>query len=275
MNSVLYASFVYGCFIGILSYSYTLSRKSTKITNYTLSSFYIFAYPLSYYSYKILRNNPYPNILIISIAIGFINVLLYKLLNYLYKKTDADFLLSYILFSFTLLVVITANSMASWLRNQLDVYVGFLMKEADFRFFRIPGVFIVSLLLTTLMLSVDRILLQRKSKLNPNIIWFYTGMLSSLVGGLAPFWFQSTASVYTLFPLFCAMLAGATFFHDLKPSFSFVGGFISGFLEIIIVVLAQQYGDVSYSEFRILIPFVFLLIASFRYLRVRTHSEST
>ncbi len=275
MNRVIYASFVYGCFIGVLSYCYTLTRKRTKIKNYTLSSLYIFAYPLSYYSYKILENNPYQNILIISLLIGFINILLYKLLNYLNNKKGSEFLLSYIVFSITLLIVITANHTASWLRNQLDMYGGFLMKEADFTFFGIPGVFIVSILLTTLMLSVDRVLIQRKTDLNPNIIWFYTGLLSSLVGGLAPFWFQTIASVYTLFPLFCAMLAGATFFHDFKPSFSFVGGFIGGFLEIIIVVLAQQFGDVSYGEFRFLIPFLFLLLASFRYIRVRTHSEST
>ena len=270
MNSVIYASFVYGCFIGVLSYCYTLTRKRTKITNYTHSSIYIFAYPLSYYSYKILRTNPYPNILIISLLIGFINILLYKLLNYLNNKTGAEFLLSYIVFSITLLIVIIANYSAFWLRNRLDVYGGFLMKEADFVLFGIPGVFIVAFLLTILILSVDRVFIQRKTDLNPNITWFYTGLLSSLVGGLAPFWFQTTASVYTLFPLFCAMLAGATFFHDYKPSFSFFGGFIAGFLEIVIVVLAQMFGDISYSEFRFLIPFVFLLVASFRYLRVHT-----
>ncbi len=270
MNRVIYACFVYGCFIGVLSYCYTLTRKRTKIKNYTLSSLYVFAYPLSYYSYKILGNNPYQNILIISLLIGFINILLYKLLNYINNKKGAEFLVSYIMFSITLLVVITARFTASWLRNQLDVYGGILMKEADFMFYDMPGVFIVLLLLTILMLSVDRFLIQRNTDLNPNIIWFYTGMLSSLVGGLAPFWFQTAASVYTLFQLFCAMLAGATFFHDFKPSFSFFGGFISGFLEIVIVVLAQQYGDVSYGEFRFLIPFVFLLLASFRYIRVHT-----
>lgn len=273
MDSVIYAPFVYGCFIGILSYCYTLSRKRTKIANYTLSSLYIFAYPLSYYSYKILRNNPYPNILIISLIIGFINIILYKLLNHINNKTDAEFLLSYIIFSITLLIVLTTTNMTSWLRNQLELYSGFLMKEADFRFYGVPGVFIVSLLLTSLVLSVDRVLIQRKTDLNPSMIWFYTGLLSSLVGGLAPFWFQSTASVYTLFSLFCAMLAGATFFHEFKPSFSFIGGFMAGFFEIVVVVLVQKFGDVSYGEFRFLIPFVFLLIASFRYLRV--HSTLT
>jgi hypothetical protein len=268
MNNVIIASIVYGCFIGVLSYCYTLTRKRTKITNYTLSSLYIFAYPLSYYSYKIIQNNPYQNILIISLIIGFINIILYKLLNYLNNKTDADFLLSYILFSITLLIVITTKYTSTWLRNQLEFYSGFLIKEADFRFLGVPGVFISSLLLTALLLSVDRVLIQRKTDLNPSLIWFYTGVLSSLVGGLAPFWFQSTPSVYSLFSLFCAMLAGSIFFHEFLPSFSFIGGFMAGFLEIVIVVLAQEVGDVSYGEFRFLIPFVFLLIASFRYLQV-------
>lgn len=273
MKSIILASLIYGSFISVLSYCFSLGVKNTKISNFALGSHFNLSYFISYYLYKITKINPYLNLLTVAFIIGIINYSLYRVTLF-GNKTHENKITSYIVIFFYMYLIITFGpKLLIWVREYFDLryIMSILMKECDFRLFDLPGVLYLSLLLVIAIYFFDRIWVNQRESINPSLIWFLSGFMTGLVGGLAPFWFLSSMSLSGHIVVL-SMLGGSYLFYKKDPSFSLIGGFIVGFGDILIAVLMMEVFEVRSGEFRALISGSILTIILLT--RILSHGNS-
>ena len=84
------------------------------------------------------------------------------------------------------------------------------------------------------------------------IIWFVSGGVAGIAGGLFPMWFQSVPFVrpIILYPIIAGCLLGGM----INIRGAIAGGFIMGVSELMLTYLAQKYINAGLGEFSSLIP---------------------
>jgi len=157
----------------------------------------------------------------------------------------------------------------------------FILREVDFSFMDLPGVLIVSTLLSIfLVVGLHLLLTQTKFGIsmratveNPElakimginteliiaISWFITGALAGLAGSLLPLWIQGSplTGFYLLISVFAASILGG-----IRSIYgAILGAFIVGFTEVFgTVALARLVGSPAIAAYRLLIPLTIMAV---------------
>lgn len=248
---------IWGALISILSYSYCLGLMKTKTSNYALGAFYILAYYTSYYLYRFTEIFPYLTIWFVAVLFGVSNFALYQFLKY---KINEDHQKSHLILTVTFLLIAAGGVFFGWIRDRWFKYsMTFLMKDGDFKLFNAPGVMYVSLVFVLIVILMDRKWIQQSNP-KDSWIWFSSGALTGIAGGLAPLWFMGSFGLQPLFVL-VSMMAG-TAIASKKCMWSLLGGFVVGYVDVAMTMFAQETYGVRAGEYRFLIS-GFILIGTY------------
>jgi branched-chain amino acid transport system permease protein len=155
----------------------------------------------------------------------------------------------------------------------------FMLKDWDFSIGDFPGIFIVSIGLTTVSVVLLHYMLTRTkigvamrataedpelaSVLGINInqiqifSWFLTGGLACVAGAMIPLWFQATTTSGSA--IITSIMAGSLLGGFESVYGAVVGGFLVGLSEVMLTTWAQQIIGVWVGEYRPLVPMIFLV----------------
>jgi branched-subunit amino acid ABC-type transport system permease component len=93
-----------------------------------------------------------------------------------------------------------------------------------------------------------------------NISWFIAGGLGGVAGAVLPYVFKGYPGRYSEM-LTVIVFASAAFAGMNSPKFGFLAGLVVGFLDIILLTLAQGSIGVWFGEFRQLFPLIILVVS--------------
>jgi branched-chain amino acid transport system permease protein len=264
----------------LLSLAFYLTYSTIDAPNFSISILFSIGAYQSFIIAKIMNLPVYLSIPL-SVTTGFlVNSIIYLLLIKPIVKRNTNKVLL-VLATIGLSIALTSMIQATAIRIR-DVYgiyaYVFLLKNHDFRLFGIPGVFIVSSIIVFLVSLVWRHVLQytiygacfRAILENKElaliqgvnierswlIVWGVSGSLACLSGAFIPFWYSFSAGNGTM--IINAVIA-ASFLGGLKnPRGFFIGGLISGVLEIMITFYGVEVLGMWFGDYRPLIPIVII-----------------
>jgi len=239
-----------------MSLGLTLTYITSKVPNFAHSSFVTIGAYVSLAIASVLGMNPYVGLPFAFLIGGLASVAVYAFAMKPIAKRGGS-LVHLMMATLAAEVVFSGilNAFADYLRESFKVYSrAFTLRDLDFTFLDLPGVFVVSYLLCG-VLFVSLFLILTKTRFgvamratveNPplasvlgvntdlvyTVSWFISGGLAGVSGALLPFWIQTspnTADVYLL-SIFCASVLGGL------GSFAgaIAGGLVLGVGEILI-----------------------------------------
>jgi len=271
----------------LLSLAFYLTYSTIDAPNFSISLLFSIGAYQSFIIAKIMNLPVYLSVPL-GIATGFlVNSIIYLLLIKPILKRNTNKVLL-VLATIGLSIALTSLIKATAIRIR-DVYgIGayvFLLKQHDFRLFGIPGVFIVSSIIVFLVSLVWRHVLQytiygacfrailenqelaQVQGINIErswlIVWGVSGSLACLSGVFIPLWYTFSAGTG---PMIINAVITASFLGGIKNSRGFfIGGLISGVLEILITFYGVEKLGVWFGDYRPLIPIIIIvLVFSFR-----------
>ena len=272
------AALVYASELTLLSIGFTLTYLTAKVPNFAHGTYAGVGIYVSYTFAKIWGVSPYIGFPVAFIVGGIFSVAIYKLvIGVLQNLGGGAIVLTISTLAIQIFLTGLIQIYAYWLRDYFKTYaMAFLLKEFDFS---IPGIFVVSLGLTTssvillhYMLTSTKIGIAMRATaedpslasvlgINTNQIqlfsWFLTGGMACLAGAMIPLWFQST-------PMSGAMIITSIMAGSLLGGFenvygAVVGGALVGISEIMLTTWGQSIFGAWVGEWRPIIPMAFLV----------------
>jgi len=281
LPAIWVSSIIYACEIILLCIGFTLTYMTAKIPNFAHSTYAGFGIYTTFTITKVLGYSPYYAFPIAFLVGGIVSTIIYKVvIQVLTRMGGGGIELTITTLAISIILTATLNCYTYWLRDVFKKYtVGFILKNQDFEFLGMPGIFTVSLVLcisTVIILhymltntkigiamraTADDVQLASVMGINTNRVqlysWFLTGGLASLAGAMFPLWFMSgpgSAGGLTTSIMAASLLGGLNSMYG-----AIIGGFGIAFSEIIGTFLMQKYIGVWVGEYRPLIPMIILI----------------
>jgi branched-chain amino acid transport system permease protein len=281
LDPLLMAAIVYAMEITILSIGFTLTYLTAKIPNFAHGTYAGFGIYTVYTVSRVFNLSPYVGFPLAFIIGGLVSVLVYVVVIKVLTRMGGG---AIVLTIATLAIQIFLTSIlfiyAYWVRTVFGFYtVGFLLKEADFTLFDMPGILYVSVGICVVTVVALHYMLTRTKTgiamratsedtelasvlgIDINRIqiysWFLTGGLAALAGAMIPMWFASTPSSGGLMitSIMAASLLGG--FENIYGAI--IGGIGIGFSEIILTFWGQRAFGAWVGEYRPIIPMIVLV----------------
>ena len=279
---IVYSALTYGALITIMSLGFTLTYMTAKIPNFAHGTYAGFGIYVSFTLAKLYGYNPYWSIPI-SIMLGaFIGMILYMfVIRTMIKLFAGEIVLTISTIAIGLFMKATIDVYTFWVREKWGQYTyGFLLKQFDFKFFSIPGIFFVSnIVCLIVVLSLFYTLKRTKigvamraatedlnlasivginTHLVQTISWCLTGALACLAGSMIPFWFQSNPAAGDR--LLMATMAGSLLGGLDNIYGAVIGGFFVGCVEILFTSILMSWFGSWVGEYRPLVPLAIVIL---------------
>jgi branched-chain amino acid transport system permease protein len=280
------SAIVYACLISILSIGFTLTYMTAKIPNFAHGTYAGIGIYVVYTISKILGYSPYIGFPIAFVVGGIISVIIFKLIiSVLAKMGRGTIVITISTLAIQILLTAALYVYAYWLRSIYKTYaLGFLLKDADFKFGGYQGIFPVSVLICVVtvislhyMLTRTKVgIAMRATAESPELAsvlgintdriqmmsWFLTGGLACLAGAMLPLWFMSrpdTGSLIITSIMAGSMLGGLNTIYG-----AIIGGLGVGLSEILVTTWAQNIRingvrQLWVGEYRPLIPMIIMI----------------
>lgn len=275
------AAIVYACEITILSIGFTLTYLTAKIPNFAHGTYAGFGIYVTYTMTKIFGINPYLSFPLAFILGGSIGVVVYILvIGVLTRIGGGAIVLTISTLAIQIFLTAILYIYAYWIRDIYRTYtLQFILKEWDFEYLGMPGIFYVSLFivvgtvivlhhfLTKTRLGVSMRAVaedpELASVLGINVYrtqlysWFLTGALAALAGSMYPMWFQAMPGSGAL--IITSIMAGSLLGGMENVYGAIFGGFSVGLSEILLTKWLQGIFGIWVGEYRPLVPMFFLI----------------
>jgi len=275
------AAVVYAAEITLLSIGFTLTYLTAKIPNFAHGTYAGFGIYTVYTLSRIFKLSPYIGFPLAFLIGGAVSVLVYVVvIKVLSRMGGGAIVLTIATLAIQIFLTSALYVYAFWIRTVYKTYtVGFLLKEMDFRFMDMPGIFtvatsicIVTVILLHYMLTRTKTgVAMRATAEDPELSsvlgididriqiysWFLTGGLASLAGAMIPMWFSSsplTGSAMITSIMAASLLGG---FENVYGAI--IGGVAIGFSEILVTFWGQQIIGAWVGEYRPIIPMIVLV----------------
>lgn len=247
---------LYGNLLSMMSLGLTLTYITSKVPNFAHSSFVSIGAYVSLAVADVLDVNPYVALPFAFLVGGLASAAVYAFAMKPIAKRGGSLvhLMMATLAAETIFSGIV-NAFADYLQESFKIYSrAFTLRDLDFSFLDLPGVFIISYVLCAVLFVALFLILTRTrfgiamratvenpplaSVLGVNtdlvyvVSWFISGGLAGVSGALLPFWIQmgpSTSGTYLL-SIFCASVLGGL--GSLAGAIA--GGLVLGVGEILI-----------------------------------------
>ena len=275
------AALTYASELTLLSMGFTLTYLTAKVPNFAHGTYAGIGIYVSYTFSKILGFSPYLGFPLSFLVGGLISILIYLLvIGVLQRLGGGAIVLTISTLAIQIFLAGATNIYAFWLRAKYSTYAQmFLLKDADFTFIGFPGIFVVSVGLTSAcvlvlhyMLTKSRIgIAMRATAEDPELAsvlgininqiqifsWFLTGGMACLAGSMIPMWFMSTPTTGAamITPIMAGSLLGG--FENVYGAV--IGGFVVGVSEIMLTTWGSAILGSWVGEYRPLVPMFFLV----------------
>lgn len=275
------AALTYASELTLLSMGFTLTYLTAKVPNFAHGTYAGIGIYVSYTFSKILGFSPYLGFPLSFIIGGLISIIIYLLvIGVLQRLGGGAIVLTISTLAIQIFLAGATNIYAFWLRAKYSTYAQlFLLKDADFKISGFPGIFVVSVGLTSACVLVLHYMLTRTRigiamrataedpelasvlGINTNQIqifsWFLTGGMACLAGSMIPMWFMSTPTTGAamITPIMAGSLLGG--FENVYGAV--IGGFVVGVSEIMLTTWGQALLGSWVGEYRPLVPMFFLV----------------
>ena len=265
-----------------LALSYNLTYSTTKTPNFALGPVMSLG---AYQTYTLVRllNQPIYLSLPLAVILGFIvNTGIYLLvIKPLLSRGRSQIMITLASLALSLVISGCVRIYADWINEYYALYsFCFLFKSNDFAIGSVPGVFFVSGLTAFLVYLLWRKLyygsnagLRYRAILeNPELasvqginkettwilLWGLSGSLACLAGAMCPIWysFSSTSGTMIINAIIAASLLGGL----LGQRGFFLGGLVSGLVEILLTTGGQMLFGTWVGEYRPLIPIALIVL---------------
>ncbi|MFX0196828.1 MAG: branched-chain amino acid ABC transporter permease [Candidatus Hodarchaeota archaeon] len=284
---ILIDALIYANLLLVLSIGFTLTYMTARIPNFSHGTLAAIGVYVTFHMHRVLNLNPYSAMPVAcALVAGILIALYYVVIRTLIRMgatvislTVSTIALEIILFAALMIYVEDISSRAGIFS------MSFILRESDFAVMDLPGILIVSILLSIFLIVGLHLLLtytkfgisMRATVENPElakimgintefiiaISWLLTGGLAGLAGSLLPLWLQGTPQIgfLLLISVFAASILGG-----IRSIYgAMIGALIVGMTEVLgTVALARVFGP-AIPAYRLLIPLtimsVILLIA--------------
>lgn len=275
------AALTYASELTLLSMGFTLTYLTAKVPNFAHGTYAGLGIYVSYTFSKILRFSPYLGFPVAFLIGGLISIVIYLLvIGVLQRLGGGAIVLTISTLAIQIFLEGATNIYAFWLRARYGTYAQlFLLKDADFRISGFPGIFVVSVGITSACVVILHYMLTRTrigiamrataedpelaSVLGINIhqvqifSWFLTGGMACLAGAMIPMWFMSTPTTGSA--MITAIMAGSLLGGFENVYGAVIGGFVVGVSEIMLTTWGSAILGSWVGEYRPLIPMIFLV----------------
>lgn len=276
LNALIFASE-----LTLLSIGFTLTYLTAKVPNFAHGTYAGIGIYVSFTFSKILGMSPYIGYPFAFIIGGAVSVIIYMLvINVLTRMGGGAIVLTISTLAIQIFLGALIQIYAYYLLMRFGSYTQtFMLKDWDFSIGDFPGIFIVSIGLTTVSVVLLHYMLTRTkigvamrataedpelaSVLGINInqiqifSWFLTGGLACVAGAMIPLWFQATTTSGSA--IITSIMAGSLLGGFESVYGAVVGGFLVGLSEVMLTTWAQQIIGVWVGEYRPLVPMIFLV----------------
>jgi branched-chain amino acid transport system permease protein len=275
------AAIVYAAEITLLSIGFTITYLTAKIPNFAHGTYAGFGIYTAFTISRILGFSPYIGFPLAFFIGGLVSIIVYLIvIQVLSRMGGGAIVLTIATLAIQIFLEAALLIYAFWIRTIYKTYtVGFLLKDMDFEFLDMPGIFTVSISICIITIVLLHYMLTRTKTgiamrataedpelssvlgINTNRIqlysWFLTGGLAALAGAMIPLWFASSPNTGSLMiaSIMAASLLGG--FENVYGAI--IGGVAIGFSEILLTFWLQQNIGVWVGEYRPIIPMIFLV----------------
>lgn len=279
--AILMAAIVYACEISILSIGFTLTYLTAKIPNFAHGTYAGIGIYVTFTITKILNLSPYIGLPISFVLGGITSIIIYMLvISVVTRMGGGTIVLTISTLAIQIFLTAIIYIYAYWLRVKYKTYtMNFILKQNDFKFAGLPGIFFVSLgLCLFTVITLHYFLTRTKTGIamratseDPELSsvlgidtnriqilsWFMTGGLACLAGAMLPMWFMCTPASGSA--IITSIMAGSLLGGFDNIYGAIVGGFGVGLSEILLTYWLQGVLGVWVGEYRPLIPMIFLV----------------
>ncbi len=276
------AAIVYASEITILSIGFTLTYLTAKIPNFAHGTYAGIGIYISFTFSKIWNVSPYIGFPVAFLLGGATSIVIFLLvIGVLSRMGGGAIVLTISTLAIQIFLTAILYIYAYWIRDTYQTYtIGFILKQVDFEFAGLPGIFFVALSLCIVTVLILHYLLTRtktgvamrataedpelSSVLGINInriqifSWFLTGGLACLAGAMYPMWFSCNPAAGAA--IITSIMAGSLLGGFESMYGAIVGGFGIGLSEILLTYGLQAKVGVWVGEYRPLIPMIFLVV---------------
>lgn len=270
---------VYTNLVLMLSIGFTLTYMTARIPNFSHGTLAVIGVYVTFHLNRIMGLNPYLGLPTSFVLVGLLLLFLYRYVIRTLQRMGATVIaitVSTIALEIMLLAII--NIYVDEIIHIVDIrglYSRFfLLRNADFSLLGLPGILIVSTLLSiSLVIGLHLLLTQTKFGIslratveNPElaevmgidtdhvigISWLLTGGFAGLAGSLLPLWLQGHPQVgqLLLISVFAASILGGI--RNIYGAI--LGAVIVGFAEVFGTVILGNLFGVAIAAYRLLIP---------------------
>jgi branched-chain amino acid transport system permease protein len=276
------SALVFASELVLLCVGFTLTHITTKVPNFAHGTFAGIGIYVSYTFSEVLEMSPYYGFPFAFLIGGIISTILYIfVIGTITRLKRGIIVLTISTLALQILLASGLNVYAFWLRAVFRTYAqDFLLKNTDFTYSGVPGIFLVSTIISVssvillhFFLTRTRLGVAMKATaidsdlasvlgIDTNFIqaitWFLTGGLASLAGAMIPMWFMSTPE--TGVQLTTSIMAGSVLGGLQSIYGAIIGGFLIGIFEIIVTTFLARIFGMWVGEYRSMIPVLILVI---------------
>ncbi len=269
----------------ILALAFTLTFSTIDAPNFSIGTIMTIGAYQSFILSRIMTLPAYLN-LPLSIITGFlINSIIYlTIIKPLTNRNRSQVLLTLATLGLSIALTGLMQAVVYWLRETYEIYSAvFLLKMYDYSLWGIPGVFLTSSIVCFVVyfslrhyFRYTRVGIGHRAILeNPELaqiqgidiqrtwllVWGLSGSLACLVGAFIPLWFSFSVTSGT--QLITAIIAASLLGGIRSPRGFFLGGLITGVLEIIITKVGMARFGLWLGDYRPIIPMIILVLVLF------------
>ncbi|MFQ5820757.1 MAG: branched-chain amino acid ABC transporter permease [Candidatus Heimdallarchaeota archaeon] len=283
MSQITINALIYTNLILILSIGFTLTYMTARIPNFSHGTLAAVGCYVTFHIHRVLNFNPYLAIPVATTLIAGLLLALYILvIRNLVRMGATVIALTISTIALEIIIYAALNIYVEDISERTGIFARyFILREVDFTIMDLPGILIVSTLVS-IFLIVGLHLLLTQTKLgislratveNPELAeimginteliiafsWLLTGALAGLAGSILPLWLQATplTGFYILMSVFAASILGG-----IRNIYGvMLGAVIVGFTEVYGTVgLARLFGTPAIAAYRLLIPLTIMAV---------------
>ena len=281
LPAIWMAAIVYAAEITILSIGFTLTYLTAKIPNFAHGTYAGFGIYTVFTISRIFGLSPYIGFPLAFFIGGAVSIIIYLVvIQVLSRMGGGAIVLTIATIAIQIFLTAALLVYAYWIRTIYKTYtVGFLLKDMDFEFLDMPGIFTVAISICVITIILLHYMLTRTKTgiamrataedpelssvlgIDTNRIqlysWFLTGGLAALAGAMIPLWFAS--SPYTGSNMIASIMPASLLGGFENVYGAIIGGVAIGFSEILLTFFLQQNIGIWVGEYRPIVPMIFLV----------------
>ena len=274
------SAIVYANLLMLLSIGFTFAYLTAKVPNFAHGAISGIGIYVCFTIVRVFNMNPYVAVPIAFLVCGTISASIYRGVIQILKKYGATLIsLSIATVAIEIAILAFTNIYADYLRSVAGQYARvFLLRNKDISIFGLPGVLIISTILTALAVILFHLMLTRtklgiamratvenadlamimgvNTELVSLISWFLTGGLAGVAGSLLPLWFQSlpsTGSALMTSVFSASVVGGMSSVYG-----AMIGGYFIGLVEVLGTIFLMDKVGLWIAPYRPLIPLIIM-----------------